>query len=122
MGPRKRRRQKFLLMKPRSVRGEAGKGKKKSERKVQGETERRGQMGGWPAEITAWVAGQVTAAIDLLIGCLTVSTRLPKPLIRGVSHCVCLCVSVCQKWVLSVPRVVHVFATTTDICPTSSRG
>lgn len=54
-------------------------------------------MGGWPAEITAWVTGQVTAAIDPLIGCLTVSTRLPNPLIRGVSCCGRLCVSGCQN-------------------------
>lgn len=98
MGPRKRKREKFLLMKQRSVRGEAGKGKKKVKVKCR---ERQkgggGQMGGWPAEITAWVTGQVTAAIDPLIGCLTVSTRLPNPLIRGVSYCVCLCVSVCQN-------------------------
>lgn len=43
----------------------------------------------WPVEITVWVIGRVTAAIDPLIGCLTVSTRLPNPLIQGVSNCVC---------------------------------
>lgn len=59
-------------------------------------------MGGWPAEITPWVTGQVTVAIDPLIGCLTVSTQLVKPLICSVSYCVCLCVS---EWVLSVPCV-----------------
>ena len=77
-------------MRQRNVAGEAGKGRKK----CKGETERRGQMGGWPAEITAWVIGRVTAAIDPLIGCLTVSTRLPNPLKNGgVSYCVCVCVS-----------------------------
>lgn len=93
LGPRKR--EKFLLMQRRSLGGGAGKSTKR-ERKVQEETERRGLIGGWPAEITAWVTGQVTAAIDPLIGCLTVSTRPPNPLIRGVSCCVCL-VSVCQN-------------------------
>lgn len=51
------------------------------------------QEGGevWPVEITVWVIGRVTAAIDPLIGCLTVSTRLPNPLIQGVSNCVRVC-------------------------------
>lgn len=60
-------------------------GSERKAKKVKGDIERRGQMGGWPAEITLWVTGQVTVAIDPLIGCLTVSTRLPKPLIRSVS-------------------------------------
>lgn len=53
-------------------------------------------MSGWPAEITARVIGQVTAAIDPLIGYLTVSTRLPNPLIQGVSYCGCVFVSLCE--------------------------
>lgn len=74
-----------------SIRREAGKKAQKTKRKMQKQTEREGGgMVGWPAEITVRVTGQVTAAIDPLIGCLTVSTRLPNPLIRGVSYCVCV--------------------------------
>lgn len=79
----------YQLMKQRNVREEAGKGKK-SYSKVHREAEGRGGEV-WPVEITVWVIGRVTAAIDPLIGCLTVSTRLPNPLIQGVSNCVWVC-------------------------------
>lgn len=88
---RKRKRQKFLAIDEVEKCQRGGRERQKSKRRVQGETGRGERVGGWPAEITVWVIGRVTAAIDPLIGCLTVSTRLPNPLIRGVSSCVCLC-------------------------------